>query len=80
MTQELHRLIDNGAPQPVINERLAGLIEKGNSNLERVETLIETITGDHERRLRWLERTTNYSLGAAAIIYIVWQLVSKVAK
>lgn len=80
MTQELHRLIDNGAPQSVINERIAGLIESNNRELVRVETLIEKITGDHERRLRWLERTTNYTLGAVAIIYIAWQLISKVIK
>lgn len=80
MTQELHRLIDNGAPQPVINERIAGLIERGDRNLDRVEAVVEKITSDHERRLRFLERTTNYTLGGIAIIYIAWQLVLKLIK
>ena len=80
VTQELHRLIDNGAPQPVINERVAGLIESTNRNLERVETLVEKITSDHEKRLRYLERTIAWALGAAAILYIAWQLAVKVIK
>lgn len=73
-------MIDNGAPQPVINERIAGLIERGDRNLDRVEAVVEKITSDHERRLRFLERTTNYTLGGIAIIYIAWQLVLKLIK
>ena len=73
-------MIDGGADQSVINERIAGLIERGDSNLCRVETLVEKITGDHEKRLRYLERTVAWALGASAIIYIVWQLVMKAVK
>lgn len=73
-------MIDNGAPQPVINERIAGLIERGDRNLDRMEAVVEKITSDHERRLRLLERTTNYTLGGIAIIYIAWQLVLKLIK
>ena len=80
VTQELHRLIDNGAAQPVINERIAGLIDGNNRNLDRVEALVEKITSDHEKRLRYLERSVAWALGASAIIYIVWQLVSKTIK
>jgi len=77
VTKELHRLIDNGAEQSVINERIAGLIERSDSNLARVEALVEKITSDHERRLRYLERSVAWALGASAIIYIVWQLVTR---
>ena len=80
MTKELHRLIDNGAEQSVINERIAGLIERGDSNLLRVEALVDKITSDHEKRLRYLERALAWALGATAIIYIAWQLILKAIK
>ncbi len=80
MTKELHRLIDNGADQSVINERIAGLLERGDSNLARVEALVEKITSDHERRLRYIERTLSWALGASAILYIAWQFISKALK
>ncbi len=57
-----------------------GDVQRGNSNLERVEALVEKITGDHERRLRYLERTMSWALGATGILYIVWQFISKALK
>ena len=80
MTRELHRLIDNGAEQSVINERIAGLIERGDSNLARVEALVEKITGDHERRLRYIERMLSWAAGAAFIMYVAYQFISKAFK
>jgi hypothetical protein len=64
MTEQLHRLIDNGAEQSVINERVAGLIE-----------VIRTAAQDHEKRIRFIERTVSYSLGVigtfSAILYLI---------
>jgi hypothetical protein len=57
MVEQLHRLIDTGAAQPVINERVAALLE--NSRRE-----IEKIGSDHEKRIRYLERTVSWALGA----------------
>jgi hypothetical protein len=65
MTEQLHRLIDSGAHQPVINERVAGLLEGSKVGLM-----------DHERRIRFLERTINYALGVAGAISIILYLIS----
>ena len=54
MTEQLHKLIDSGAPQPVINERMAGLIER-----------LATVGTDHEKRMRYVERTIAWALGIA---------------
>lgn len=68
MTEQLHRLIDGGATQPVINERVAGLIENAKRDVDRIGS-------DHEKRIRFLERTINYSLGVigavSALLYII---------
>lgn len=69
MTEQLHRLIDGGAPQPVINERMTGLIESGRRDLDK-------IGGDHEKRIRFLERTVSYSLGVIGAISAVLYLIS----
>jgi flagellar motor component MotA len=61
MTEQLHRLIDGNASQAVINERVAGLMEQTRARLE-------TIGSDHETRLRYLERTISWSLGAVGAI------------
>jgi hypothetical protein len=53
LTEQLHRLIDSKAPQEVINERVAGLIE------------VQKILGsDHERRIRTIEQRMGYWIGA----------------
>jgi hypothetical protein len=65
MTEQLHRLIDGGAPQPVINERVAGLLE--NEKAARM---------DHEKRIRFLERTVSYALGSIGAISAVLYLIS----
>lgn len=65
MTEQLHRLIDSGAHQPVINERMAGLMEGSKMSLT-----------DHERRIRFLERTINYALGVAGAISLILYLIS----
>jgi hypothetical protein len=61
MVEQLHRLIDTGASQPVINERVAALLE--NSRRE-----IEKIGSDHEKRIRYLERTISWALGAVGAL------------
>lgn len=65
MTEQLHKLIDSGAAQPVVNERVAGLLE-GN----------KVAIGDHEKRIRFLERTINYALGVAGAISLVLYMIS----
>lgn len=65
MTEQLHRLIDSGAAQPVVNERVAGLLEVNKVSI-----------GDHEKRIRFLERTINYALGVAGAISLVLYLIS----
>ncbi len=69
MTEQLHRLIDKGADQPVINERVAGLLEGVKIGLT-----------DHEKRLRFLERTIAYALGAVGMISAILYLISVIKK
>jgi hypothetical protein len=69
VTEQLHRLIDSGAAQPVINERVAGLLE----GLAKVGT-------DHERRIRLIERTIAYALGAIGMISAMLYLISVLKK
>jgi hypothetical protein len=66
MTEQLHKLIDNGAPQPVVNERMAGLIEG-----------LKVSGGDHEKRIRYLERIIGWALGAVGMISTGIMLWSK---
>lgn len=69
MTEQLHRLIDAGAPQPVVNERVAGLLEA-----EKSARL------DHEKRIRFLERTINYAIGVVGAISAILYLISVIKK
>lgn len=69
MTEQLHRLIDGGAPQPVINERVAGLLEQ-----EKAARM------DHEKRIRFLERTVSYALGMVGAISAILYLISVLKK
>lgn len=73
LTEELHRLIDNGANQSVINERIAGLLERQRFDIERIGS-------DHEKRIRFLERAVNYALGATALLTLVFEVVKMVSK
>lgn len=73
MTEQLHKLIDNGAPQPVINERVAGLLENDKRELERIGT-------DHEKRIRFIERTISYALGVLGAISAILYLISVLRK
>lgn len=73
MVEQLHRLIDNHAPQDVINERVAGLMGTTAKDLERIGS-------DHEKRLRYLERTVAWALGGIGVISAVLMLASKVFK
>jgi len=69
MTEQLHRLIDSKVEQPVINERIAGLLE--------VQKVIGT---DHEKRLRYLERTIAWALGGIGAISTGALLLEKFLK
>lgn len=69
MTEQLHRLIDNHADQSVINERVAGLIENTKRDVERIGS-------DHEKRIRFLERTVSYALGSIGAISAILYLIS----
>jgi hypothetical protein len=73
MTEVLHKLIDTGAQQPVINERMAGLLENHKKDLERIGT-------DHEKRLRYLERTVGWALGGIGAISGMIMLVKAFVK
>ena len=68
MTEVLHKLIDSGAAQPVINERIAGLLENDRKDLERIGS-------DHEKRIRYLERTVAWGLGGIGVIAILLKFV-----
>lgn len=61
MTKRLHSLIDSGATQPVINERIATLLEEQQSALTRIGS-------DHEKRIRAIEKYVSYTLGAIGAI------------
>ena len=80
MTEQLHKLIDTGAAQPVINERIAGLMEGSNREVSRLATLINNITSDYERRLRYLERTMAWALGGIGVISAVLMVASRFLK
>lgn len=80
MTEELHRLMDKGAPQTVINERVAGLLERRKSEHDKLETLVNTIVSDHEKRLRYLERSVTYAMGGAAILVLIWEVIKAFMK
>ncbi len=80
MTEQLHRLIDAGAPQPVLNERMVGLMESQNREVSRLATLITGITGDYERRIRYLERTMAWALGGIGVISAALMFASKLLK
>lgn len=73
VTEQLHKLIDGGGKQSVINERIAGLLESHGKDLVRIGT-------DHEKRLRFLERTVNYALGIVGAISAALYLISVLKK
>lgn len=73
MVDQLHRLIDAGAAQPVINERMTALMESTMRDLERIGT-------DHEKRLRFLERTIGYALGAVGMVSAILYLINVIKK
>lgn len=66
-------MIDAGSPQVAINERVAGLLENTRKDLERIGT-------DHEKRLRYLERTVAWALGGAGAIAALVTVLTKVFK
>lgn len=70
VTQELRKLIDREAPQAVINERI-------HATLERQSVDIARIGSDHEKRIRFLERTVSYALGAIGLVTFIVELVKK---
>lgn len=71
MVDKLHQLIDSNAAQPVINERIAGLIENNKRDVERIGT-------DHEKRIRFLERTVSYTLGVVGAISAIIMVITTV--
>lgn len=80
MTAQLHRLIDSGAAQPVVNERIAGLLEADQKDLQALEELVSKVSSDHERRIRFMERTVNYVLGGVGVISALLYLISVLKK
>ena len=80
MVEELHRLIDRNAPQEVINERMVGLFERQKTDLAKLELLINTIVSDHEKRLRFLERSVAWGLGAIACLSLLWEALRVIIK
>ncbi len=62
-------MIDKGADQPVINERVAGLLEGVKIGLT-----------DHEKRIRIIERSIAYALGAVGMISAILYLISVIKK
>jgi hypothetical protein len=80
VTQVLHNLIDSKADQSVINERVAGLLEADKKDLHALEVLVATITSDHEKRVRYLERIASWALGAVGAISAVTGLTVTLLK
>jgi hypothetical protein len=76
ITEHLHRLIDSGAPQPQINERMVAVMEKDRSD---VATVAASLT-DHEKRIRYIERTLAWGLGIMGGIGTVTGLVVTLVK
>lgn len=66
-------MLDAGAPQPQVNERMAGLFENHKKDLERIGT-------DHEKRIRYLERTVAWALGGIGAISGMIMLVKAFVK
>jgi len=66
-------MLDAGAPQPQVNERVAGLLENHKKDLERIGT-------DHEKRIRYLERTVAWALGGIGAISGMIMLVKAFVK
>jgi hypothetical protein len=64
VTEQLHRLIDSKADQPVINERIAGLMEATRQSTAD----LAKVCGDHEKRIRYLERILGLGLGALGLL------------
>lgn len=73
MTERLHNLIDSGAGQQVVNERIAGLMDGVVKDLARIGS-------DHEKRLRFLERSLNWGLGFIGAISTLLYLISVLKK
>lgn len=76
VTQVLHNLIDRGADQPVINERIAALLEAERGNLAALTDLVKTITSDHERRIRVIERSVYWVIGFVGCVSTILYLIS----
>jgi hypothetical protein len=74
VTEQLHRLIDSGAEQSVINERIAALHERafGEINAMRKDVSSQDV------RLSKLERYVSMALGASALIVLVWEVVRSI--
>jgi hypothetical protein len=66
-------MIDAGSPQVAINERVAGLIENTRKDIDRIGT-------DHEKRIRYLERTVAWALGGIGAIVTLTTLLTKFVK
>lgn len=78
MTEQLHRLIDSGAPQPVVNERIAGLMEGTNKDILGIKDDLGRIGSDHEKRIRFLERSVYLGAGGFALIATVLKVIDLV--
>lgn len=76
MTEQLHRLLDNGASQEVINERVAGLFESAIKDIKE----LARVGSDHEKRIRFIERTVNYGLGAIGLVAIALKIYEAMNK
>lgn len=67
----MHNLIDSGAPQQVINERIAGLLEASAHAVDASNHIYD----DHERRIRFLERSIYVGFGGLGLIATILELV-----
>jgi len=77
MPEQLHRLIDSKAEQPVINERVAGMFERVEGQilaLTEIDRAQNMRADGHETRIAAIERRIAYILGAVALIVVLWEL------
>jgi len=73
-------LIDAGAGQPVINERIAALLEAERGNFAALTDMVKTITSDHERRIRFIERSVYWVIGFGGCVSTILYLISILKK
>lgn len=85
MTEQLHRLIDSGAAQPVINERIVAVVEADRvsikslaESLDRIAEMVEKQGDNFGSRIGFLEKWGWMVFGAVGLLSFASEIVIKV--